>query len=53
MDEDSDTRSSFPSPFKKDSATTTENETPKEHEFPFRKHLNWGTNAPFHSEGML
>lgn len=50
MEEDSDTRSSFPSPFKQDVANGSAC-TPETDIFSFRQRLDMETNAPFLQNG--
>lgn len=52
MEEDSDTRSSFPSPFKQDVANGSAC-TPETDIIPFRKCLDMETNAPFLQNGKV
>lgn len=52
MEEDSDTRSSFPSPFKQDVANGSAC-TPETDIMSFRKCLDMETNAPFLQNGKV
>ena len=52
MEEDSDTRISFPSPFKQDVANGSEG-TPKTDTMSFRKCLDMETNAAFLQNGKF